>query len=367
MIHNWFTPIDTKTLSNFSKLKNNTFGKQITIHKDSNLDLTNTHIAIIGIGQKDANAIREILYASSFSFKKLNIIDLGNARKEEDTFLIPILKELMMSNIFPIIIGRSNDYAYSQYHSYQYKKQLVNMVVVDEKINYNNPRNKVQTYLNKIIDSRRSHLFNLSTLGHQSHFTAKDTLRVLEKNNFEAIRLGKLKNNIETAEPIVRDADMMCFNLSAIRCSESPGVNSPSPSGFFTEEACQISRYAGMSEKISSIGFYGYNSELDVNHQTAHVISQLIWYCIEGFYNRKNDYPNSINSLIEYVVDSKKHNYALTFWKSEKTGRWWLQVPIKAKKKLERHRLVPCSYQDYQMACREELPERLINAFKRFA
>ena len=63
----------------------------------------------------------------------------------------------------------------------------------------------------------------------------------------------------------------------------------------------------------------------------------------------------------------KKTDYSLTFWKSEKTGRWWMQVPIKTKKKLDRHKLIPCSYLDYQMACREELAERLLNAFRRFS
>lgn len=367
MIHNWFFPTSTKQLNSFSKLKNYQFGKKIAIHKNSSLDLSNTQIALIGVGEEEANAIREILYTCSFPFKKLSVVDLGNARKKEGTFLTPILKELMESNIFPIIMGKFDEHALAQYHAYQAKKQLINMVIVDEKISYNNLRSKDQTYLNKIIDSRSSHLFNLCALGHQSHFTSPDAIRVFEKNNFEAIRLGRLRNNIEFAEPFVRDADMMCFNLNAIRSSESPGVDSPSPSGFFTEEACQIARYAGMSEKLSSIGFYGYRSDLDANQQSAHVTAQLIWYFIEGFHNRKNDYPKSTNGLIEYIVDSKKNNYTLTFWKSEKTGRWWMQVPLKTKKKLVRHQLIPCTYQDYQLACREELPERLINAFRRFS
>ena len=367
MIHNWFTPISTKEIKCYSKLKNHQFGKKIILHKDSSIDLSNTHIAIIGVGKKEANAVREMLYSTSFPFKKLNVVDLGNARKTEGTFLTPILKELLISKIFPIIIGKFDEYSFAQYHAYQFKKELINMIIVDEKINYNNPRSKTQTYLNKIIDSRSSHLFNLSVLGYQTHFTPNEVLKVLEKHNFEPIRLGKLKTNIEYSEPVVRDADMMCFNLNAIRYSESPGVESPSPSGFFTEEACQISRYAGMSEKMTSIGFYGFQADLDINQQSAKVTSQLIWYCIDGFYNRKNDYPYSINGLTEYIVDTKKNDYTLTFWKSEKTGRWWMQVPIKTKKKLKRHQLVPCSYQDYQMTCRDELPLRLINAFKRFS
>lgn len=367
MINNWFFPVNTKQLNNFNKLKNHQFGKRIILHTGTSLDLSECDIALIGIGENNSNAIREILYKTSFPFKKLNVVDLGNARKEESTFLIPILKELKDSNILPIVLSHSNEYCLSQYHAYQHKKLMINAVLLDEKIEYNNPRSKTQTFLNKMIDSRSSHLFNLSMLGHQAHFTSPDASRVFEKNNFESISLGKIRNQIKDSEPIIRDADMMAININAIRNSECPGVVSPTPSGLFTEEACQIARYAGMSEKLTSIGFYGYHAELDQNQQSAHVVSQLLWYFIDGFYSRKNDYPKSMDGLVEYIVDTKKTDYSLTFWKSEKTGRWWMQVPIKAKKKLLRHQLIPCSYQDYQMACREELPVRLINAFRRFS
>ena len=109
MINNWFSPVDTKELKNFSKLKSTQFGKKIILHDKSPLDLSNTHIAIIGVGDNEANTIRNILYSTSFPFKNLNIVDLGNARKTEGTFLTPILKELLQSNIFPIILGQDDE------------------------------------------------------------------------------------------------------------------------------------------------------------------------------------------------------------------------------------------------------------------
>lgn len=367
MVHNWLYPTPTKQIDCYNKLKSHHFGKKIKIHKDSSLDLSTSQIALIGVQEKESNAVREILYSSSFPFKKLNIVDLGNTRKEDITFLVPLVKELMDSNILPIIFGGNQNYSLTQYHAYRFKKQIINMAIIDEKINYLNPRSKNQSFLNKIIDSRISHLFNLSILGHQSHFTSQEAIKVFHKNNFEMIRLGKLRGNLEYSEPFIRDADMISFNLNAIRSSECPGVSKPSPSGFFTEEICQLARYAGMSEKLTSIGFYGYELGMDVNQQSAHIVAQLIWYFIDGFFNRKNDYPKSMDGLVEYIVDSKNTDYSLTFWKSEKTGRWWMQVPVKARKKLLRHQLIPCTYHDYQMTCREEIPERLINAFRRFS
>jgi len=367
MINNWFYPVNTRDLTGFKNLKTFQFGKKINIHKGEDLDLTDTTIALLGIGDEAPNKIREALYSLSFPFKKLNIVDLGNARNHENTFLIPILKELMESKIFPIVIGEGVDHIFAQYHAYRFRNQLINMVMVDENIDYCNPRSKDQTYLNKIIDNRRSHLFHFTHIGHQSHFFSPDIQNSLEKKNFEFIRLGRLKNQIEMAEPVIRDADMFSFNLNALRGGECPGVVSPSPSGLFTEEACQLARYAGMSEKLTSAGVFGFNPDNDINQQSAKIAAQIIWYTIDGFYNRKNDYPFSMNGLVEYIVDSKKNNYALTFWKSEKTGRWWIQIPIKTRKKLKRHQLIPCTYQDYLKATQEEIPERLMNAFKRFS
>ena len=118
---------------------------------------------------------------------------------------------------------------------------------------------------------------------------------------------------------------------------------------------------------LSLIGFYGFNSKLDQNQQTAQVVAQLIWYFLDGYYSRKNDFPVSTKSLVEYVVESKINDMQIRFWKSSKSGRWWMQVPVKTKRKLKRHKLVPCSYNDYQLACSEDIPDRLLNAFKRFA
>jgi len=121
-----------------------------------------------------------------------------------------------------------------------------------------------------------------------------------------------------------------------------------------------------MSDKLTSFGIYGFTHERDRDAQTAQVTAQMLWYFLDGFFSRKGDYPAAQTGLTEYVVYLRKLNYQITFWKSNKSGRWWMQVPVTTTGKLERHRLIPCSLQDYQAACREELPERLLKAMERF-
>ncbi|HRI58138.1 MAG TPA: arginase family protein [Saprospiraceae bacterium] len=333
------------------------------IFKDQLPDLKKVKIALLGVGEKEANAVREHLYKTVFPFPKGAVADLGNLRKSESSLLIPVVYELLTGKVLPVIIGGKDDMAPAQFFAYQDTKALVNMAVVDERFRFGE-KGEVYTPL---LSPAHPLLFNFGLIGFQAHQTPPDAVRFLTKSNFDTVRLGKSRSAIEETEPVIRDADLMAFHLGALKQSEAPGVQSASPSGFFTEEACQLCRYAGMSDKLTSFGIYGYRPDRDRDAQTAQLAAQMIWYFLEGFFNRKNDFPASKAGLTEYIVSYRQLNYQLTFWKSAKSGRWWMQVPVPTKKKHERHYLVPCSYQDYQMACREELPERLMQALQRFS
>ncbi len=369
MLQNWLSPISLPTSkSKGENIRKQEFGSKIQIFEKRFPKLKNTRIAIIGIGARQANQVREELYKLSFPFKKLKIADLGNVKNEQISFLIPIITELLDSGIFPILIGNKENLTLAQFKAHKNRQQLVNLAIVDEQVRCDpdeKPTSKFY-FLNDLLRVKHPSLFHLDIIACQSHFISSPSRALPSTTHFDFSRLGKVRNNIETVEPLARDADLLSFSLSAIKQSEAPGQVEPSPSGLFSEEACQICRYAGISDKLSSMGIYGYAPEKDTNCQTAKVIAQMVWYFIDGFVNRKGDYPISSDGLTEYIVDMKSMQQNLTFWKSEKSGRWWIQVPVKTKKKHQRHRLIPCSYIDYKMTCQDEIPERLLVAFKRF-
>ena len=363
MLQNWLKPLPAALVKSAEQLPANRLGKNIAPFTEQLPDLKKVRIALIGAGEKEANDIREYLYQTTFAFPRAQIADLGNLRKADASLLIPVVFELLSGRVLPVILGGKDAMAKAQFMAYQDARALVNMVAVDEKFQFGDP-GEVYTPL-----LRPAHhlLFNFGLIGFQAHQIAPDDLAFLIKNNFDTVRLGKSRAAIEETEPVIRDADLLAFHLGALKQSEAPGVEAASPSGYFTEEACQLCRYAGMSDKLSSFGIYGYSRDLDKSGQTAQVAAQMIWYFLEGFFNRKNDYPVSKSGLTEYIVEYRQLHYQLTFWKSTKSGRWWMQVPATTRKKHERHRLVPCSFQDYQLACREELPERLMQALHRFS
>jgi formiminoglutamase len=368
MLDNWLSPVHPNAFGILEKLEFYQLGVNIRIFREELPDLKDVQVALLGIGESASNAVRQELYRMSFPFGGLTVADLGNVRRKKVSFIIPTIKELMDSKIFPVIIGADPAFTMAQYKAFQRLQQLISLVIVDERIRFSTSI-QVQKpyYLNELLANKQSKLFHLGFIGTQSHFTDPAAFQYIAQHHYDCIRLGRARANLAEVEPIIRDGDLLSLNLAALKRTEAGAVSEATPSGFMVEEACQISRYGGMSDKLKSFGIYGFRSSMDQRRQTAQAVAQIIWYFFDGFYHRKNDFPASMDGLVEYIVEFKKMEYQLTFWKSQKSGRWWMQVPVKTASKYQRHRLIPCSYNDYKLACQEELPERLLNAYKRFA
>jgi hypothetical protein len=214
-----------------------------------------------------------------------------------------------------------------------------------------------------------SFIFNLNYLAHQTHLCSTYSLDLLEKLHFEAMRLGKIRDQILEAEPVLRSANMMSMDLAAVRLSDSPGNKQATVNGLFAEEFCQLARYAGISDSVDSFGIYGCNLEEDVRDQTTQLAAQACWYFMDGFYNRKPDVPDETNNeYMKYSIQFKDNLYEMIFWRSIKTNRWWMEVtPQQQGRRQPKGVLIPCSYFDYQTASRDEVPERWLKALQKLS
>jgi len=353
----------------------------------NNQDVSEFDIAIIGVGEERnsnnegcataPNHVRKYLYRLISFDKSTKIIDLGNLKigaTTEDTYfaLSSILESLIKQNVLPIIIGGNQDLTYANFLAYKNLEQTVNLVAIDSKFDLGEADEEINSnnFLTKIILHQPNYLFNYSNIGYQSYFIDKEQVDLISKLYFDSYRLGQVQKNIEEVEPIVRNADILSFDISAIRQSEAPANKNASPNGFYGEQACQITRYAGMSDKLTSVGFYEINPELDSNGQTAHSVAQMIWYFIDGFNHRKNDFPvGSRKTYFKYMVNIQDGKNEVVFYKSDKSERWWMDVPYPAHKKIkyERHLLLPCSYDDYKTACNNEVPNRWWQTFQKLS
>jgi len=366
MLENWLEPIHGNLLEKIA-LADNRLGKNLLIYQKKVPSLKGIQAALVGIGDADADAVREQLYPLSFPFESLQIADLGNLRKDDPSFVIPVLADLLKGGIVPIVIGRDPALIWTQYQAQLAVQHSINLTLVDERIAYQTDAGMDEpTYLTRIIDESKELPIHLNILACQYHFIEPQLFKNMTRRDVDLLRLGALRKELADAEPLIRDADLFTFNLSALKQTEAPGIKSPTPNGLFAEEGCQLARYAGMSDKLTAAGFYGFQNDLDQREQTAQVVAQLIWYFLDGMHQRKQDFPVSTDGLTEYIVTLKEQKWPLTFWKSQKSGRWWLQVSIPMPNKLERHRLIPCSYKDYVQACNNDLSDRLYNAIHRF-
>ena len=326
MLDHWLAPYQTDT-----SFEPHSWGHNIHFHKGGKHQLAEGQCVLIGVDKISANAVRKELYQMAWPFGDANFTDLGNLRKTSANFVLPLLRELHESRLFPILLGSNPTLASTQFQAFLQLRSQVSLATIDESIPFRlDNRRDTNCYLNPIIHRRRESLFQLSLIGTQTHFTNPALVDWLEEQNFTNLRLGAAREQLAQVEPILRDADLLTFHLSALKQAEAPGQAQPSPSGFFLEEACQLCRYAGMSDKLTSAGFYGFQARHDRRHQTAYANALLVWYFFDGYFARKLDYPASLDGLVEYIVDFKDHDYQATFWKSTRSGRWWMQIPSKS-------------------------------------
>ena len=344
-------------------------------------NLEDVSLAIIGVqdGRNSVNndttgygvdAIREHfykLYPGNWSF---SIVDLGNIAQGDsvnDTYfaLEEVVTFLVKKNILPIILGGGQDLTYANYRAYDSLEQLVNLVVVDSKFDLgaiDSPLNS-NSFLSKIVMEEPANLFNYSNIGYQTFFNSQDEIDLLQSLSFDAYRLGEAKD-LKIVEPIMRDADIVSIDIGAIRGSDAPANGNASPNGFYGDEICAIARYAGISDKVTSFGVYEFNKRLDQNGQTAHLVAQMIWYFIEGFAFRSKDYPYCTKEkYFKYIVPYE--NEDIIFYKSDKSGRWWLEIHSMNDNKYKRHSLIPCTYNDYLDATSQKISERWYKALKK--
>jgi arginase family enzyme len=320
--------------------------------------------------------VREKLYLLKSADYPNRIIDLGNLRQGEslnDTYaaVSMVIVELLKEGILPVIIGGSQDITYAQYIAYQKLEETVNIVAVDSTFDLGSTDQPINsnTYLGKIVLHEPNFLFNFSNIGYQTYFAGYEQIELMQRLYFDAYRLGHVQKDLEEVEPVVRNADILSFDISSIRQSDAPGNGNATPNGFYGEEACRIIRYAGMSDKLTSVGIYEVNPKFDLHNQTTHLAAQMIWYLIEGFYNRKKDVPlKNKTGFIKYRVALSKEDQEIVFYKSSKSERWWMEVPFSMEKvRYQRHHLIPCSYKDYETALQEEMPDRWWQALQKIS
>jgi arginase family enzyme len=373
MEFDFLSPLDNEIVAFRDELSSQQLGSKIVLHTSLDFpEVAKVSIGIIGVLENRGNSrgnqeielktVRQELYQLYPGNWDVSIADFGNilaGNSVEDTYfaLKKVVAQLIKNKVIPIVIGGSQDLTYALYRAYDDLEQMVNIVAVDSQFDFGKESDAItaSSYLTKIVIEEPNNLFNYCNIGYQTYYNSQEEIDLVEKLFFDGYRLGEIANNIALAEPVFRDGDLVSIDMNSVKSSDSGNFTQFIPNGFNGKEICALSRYAGISDKVSSFGVFNHND----TEQESVLIAQIIWYFIEGYHYRSNEYPfGSRENYLKYIVPIEDEE--LVFYKSDKTDRWWIEIPftVNGNNKLKRNTLLPCSHEEYLAACDQELPER---------
>lgn len=328
-------------------------------------DIESADIILLGVGEERGSesgktgtngpdAIRREFFRLYNWHRDIKLADIGNLQSgaflaDAYAAMKTVIAELLAINKTVIILGGSHDLTYPQYKAYASQQLIIEATVADALIDLKEESSvRSERFLMDILTEQPNYLRHYNHLGFQSYFVHPRMLETLDKLRFDCFRLGRIRENMEESEPVLRHSDLFSLDINIIRHTDAP-ANQLSPNGFSGEEACSLARYAGMSSRLSSFGIYGYRPEKDKEQLTARQISQMMWYFMDGRAVRNREAVlEDRDAFWEFHIAFS--DIETVFLKSKKTGRWWMQLPDRE--------FVPCAYNDYLMASNNEMPER---------
>ena len=360
------------------------FPHNISIHTESTpvRDISKFKIAIFGVPEgrnspnpgslKGPDLIRGQLYRLAKIPGRSKIIDLGNMKRGvtfNDTIagLTDVLSFLLSENIFPVLIGGSSSLIPAIDRAISPFLARYTLTAVDPRIDFSTEKKEPDSfnYLNTIINNHKTNFFHYINIGYQTYLNDQQIINRFLKRRSELLRIGDVRQAIYLTEPLFRDSDVAIFDISAVRQSDSPGTMSPSPNGFYGEEICLLSRYAGISDKLRIFGLFDVNPEFDIRNQTTGLAAQIIWFFLEGFSQKQYETPvlniSNAGRFTKYHVRVTDLEDDLIFVKSNLTDRWWFELTFEK----DQNQYIACSHEDYLKANHNEVPDRWVQAVER--
>lgn len=347
MFDKWTVPSSIRPIDFYD-----TFGTYV-ISSLSDVEISNApNVGLIG-ADHSADKIRKELFALAFPFSNCRVLDLGNLNQKGVADLSTVLQEVIDKGIIPILISSEKAGMLEQLKAGSQLAPASSWVIIHPTLGHDSQ------LLSHIEPLSLSGTLKVRFLGHQTHITPASTIDLLHHLDLESLRLGHVRQNLDRVEPWCRSVDHAIFDVNALRKTDFNAKTDSNPGGFFYEEACKITQYIGASSHLQSFGIYGYQAQLDHDGISAAVIAQLIWYAIEGLNNFREEKNIQKQKLTQYVVHASHNDMDINFWKSQESGRWWMEVPG------HEHHWISCTYDDYLEASHGDFSQRLINVLNR--
>jgi arginase family enzyme len=305
---------------------------------------------------KAPDKIREQLFNLSKPDRTLKIVDFGNikpGRNQKACILAlrDVVGYLVEKNAVVLVIGGSQDFTAGICDAFREKK-FFSLSVVDAVLDVKHGIEAFSSsnFLTRIFKNNPN-LFQFSLLGYQRHLVV-DELFEKTAGIGRHIRLGILREKFIEVSPVLRNSDVLSFDIGAIKYSDAPGNRQKNPNGLRSEEACGLARYAGLSERLKAFGIFE-TIENDENEITTRLTAEIIWYFLDGISYRQSETEWSADNKVVYKVAINELESPLVFYYEPATNRWWVEINSVTGET----QVVACSENEYQKASNNEISE----------
>ncbi len=373
MFLEYFNSVDVNALNFANSQNKDQLGKRIGINgRDDFNSFDKIDIVLFSISEyrhdnslkKSFNAnkdFRKKLYSLHFSNWKAKIYDLGdlvNGNEVSDTnYAVEKIVQFCVKNqIFIITIGGSQDLTFTLYSSLKKFFNYINLVTIDNKLDFIE-NNIADSYLSKIIMDEENKLNQFSNIGYQKHLTSQPEIELIDKMKFESLSLGKVKSNINEAEPVLRESNIVSFDIKSVKSGDINNAHQY-PNGLSSYEFCSLSRFSGSSSKSNVISFFE-NWDFSIMNS---LLAEAVWYVIDGYNSRINENPkDDSDDFVYYYIEVD--NYKFKFYKSLLTDRWWVEFINDELISVEKD-IISCTANDYYNCKKSIISERILTRLK---
>ncbi|MCW3806770.1 arginase family protein [Plebeiibacterium marinum] len=342
-------------------------------------EISQYDVAIIGIADgvnavgnegvdKAVSEIRKHLACLRKTSRELRVIDLGNIKGKtlNDRFfaLREVSKKLLEYQVVGLVLGGGQDYILPIAQSNVELADEVALSLVDSRLDFavSESDYSSKSVLSQLKSNIGKSIFELNVIGVQKYLVGTSQEDQMNELYWDMVRLGEVRNdNIQQVEPLLRDADLVGFDVGAIQESYMPYYSNINVNGFTGYEACQIAWYAGMSDNLKFFCLQEFNPDFDDKEKGAGLSAQIVWHLLEGISQKIIDVPN-IDSESYKIFIVHLHNFSedIRFYTNRVNDRWWIEVPWK-----EDVRVLACSKLDYELTQGGNMPDKWWRFFQK--
>ena len=361
----YFEPFDFKnTTEGTAPLGDYGLGPSISSFSkptDENI-LKNTQAVILGVPvhngvrQKEQacspDRIRNVLYKLASFETNIRIVDLGNmkpSKSKKGTLLAlrDVVEHLRQLNIVVVVLGGSQELTIGICEAFN-NDRFFWLSAIDAVFDIRKGKETIDSsgYLTKLFLKARN-IFQFSLIGYQQHLTGKQ-LADKTKDFGSHLRLGELRSDMKQAELLLRNSNVLSFDMGALKYNEAPGTSKKNPNGLYGEEACQLAHYAGLSHRLEVFGLFEMLPEKD-DYITPALAAEIIWYFLKGVSNR-----HKTNMVTAYKVEIEGLDQPIVFRHDRELDRWWFDVQALSGEVIK----IACLEEEYKQAAANEIPER---------